>query len=149
MRSFAEAGLLARGLAVYRQEPASLSPSRACGRTCSASSSTSISAMADDLATQVAAAIAELRPYLERSGAKLELVGVEEGIAHVTASVGRQGFLLSNLSFVAGVERALRERVPNLRGVAAINLPPYAGVGWDKPDFAGRVTRLDSGGERG
>ncbi len=104
--------------------------------------------MAEDLATQVSSALNELRPYLERSGAKVELVGIEDGVAHVTASVGRQGFLLSNLSFVAGLERALREKVPSLRGVAAINLPPYAGVGWDKPEFLGKLARLDSGSRR-
>ncbi len=92
-----------------------------------------------DLAKQVADALEELRPYLERSGASVELLGVEDGVAHVNASVGRAGFMLSHLSFVAGLERALRERVPNLRGVAALNLPPYAGVGWDKPEFASRL----------
>ena len=104
--------------------------------------------MAADLAKQVSDALAQLRPYLERSGARVDLVGVEEGVAHVTASVGRQGFLLSHLSFVAGLERALREKVPDLRGVAAINLPPYAGVGWDKPEFAGKLERLDGGSAR-
>lgn len=102
--------------------------------------------MAEDLAKQVADAIAQMRPYLERSGASLELVGVEDGIAHVVARYGPTGYLLSNLSFVAGIERALKERVPNLRGVAAINLPPYSGVGWDKPAFTNKLveTKLDS-----
>lgn len=98
--------------------------------------------MAEDLAAQVAKALDELRPYLQRSGARVELVGVEERIAHVRVSLRSQGFLLTKLSVVAGLERALRDRVPNLGGVVAVNLPPYAGVGWDKPDFTQKLSRL-------
>lgn len=99
-----------------------------------------------DLAKRVADAIEEMRPYLERSGASVELVGIEDGVAHVIASTKQRGYLLTNLSFVAGIERALRDRVPELRGVAAINLPPYAGLGWDHPDLGRRFMRRD--GER-
>lgn len=86
-----------------------------------------------DLAKDVADAIEEMQPYLERSGATLELLGVEDGIAHVVASTAARGHLVSNLSFVAGIERALMDKVPGLRGLAAVNLPPYTVVGWDKP----------------
>ena len=91
--------------------------------------------MADDLAARVAKAIDEMRPYLERSGAGVRLVGIEDGMAHVVVDYGPRGYLLSNLSFVAGIERALRDKVPNLRGIVPVNLPPYSGVGWDKPAF--------------
>ncbi len=91
--------------------------------------------MSDDLSKQVADALAEMRPYLERSGADVRLVGVEDGIAHLVVDYGPHGYLLSNLSFVAGVERALMDKVANLRGVEPVNLPPYSGVGWDKPAF--------------
>ncbi len=36
---------------------------------------------------------------------------------------------------MAGVERALLEKVPGLRGLVPVNLPPYRSVGWDEPDF--------------
>jgi len=85
-----------------------------------------------DLARDVADAIDEMRPYLQRSGATLELLGVEDGIAHVVASTAARGHLVSNLSFVAGIERALMDKVPGLRGLAAVNLPPYTVLGWDK-----------------
>lgn len=77
-----------------------------------------------------------MRPYLRRSGADVRLIGIEDGIAHVYADYGRPGYLLSSLSFVAGIERALMDQVPGLRGVAPVNLPPYTGVGWDKMDFS-------------
>lgn len=99
--------------------------------------------MADDLAARVGKAIDEMRPYLERSGADVRLVGVEDGIAHVVAEYGHGGYLLSNFSFVAGIERALMDKVPGLRGVAAVNLPPYSGVGWDNPAFSSRMVELD------
>jgi Fe-S cluster biogenesis protein NfuA len=92
-----------------------------------------------DLAKDVANAIDEMRPYLERSGATLDLLGVEDGIAHVVASTAARGHLVSNLSFVAGIERALMDKVPGLRGLAAVNLPPYTVLGWDKPSLTGGI----------
>lgn len=99
--------------------------------------------MADDLATQVDRALDEMRPYLQRSGADVQLVGVEDGIAHIVVDYGPRGYLLSNLSFVAGLERVLLARVPNLRGVVPVNLPPFSGVGWDKPAFVGKLAEID------
>ena len=99
--------------------------------------------MADDLAARVGKAIDEMRPYLRRSGADVRLVGVEDGIARVVAEYGRSGYLLSNLSFVAGIERALMDKVPGLRGVEPVNLPPYSGIGWDKPEFSEQLIEID------
>jgi hypothetical protein len=84
-----------------------------------------------------------MRPYLERRGASVRLVGVEDGVARVVAEYGPSGYLLSNLSFVAGVERALMDTVPGLRGVEPVNLPPYRGIGWDNAAFSDRLAQLD------
>ncbi len=91
--------------------------------------------MAEDLSARTAKAIAEMRPHLQKSGADVRLVGVEDGLAHVVVEYGPRGYLLSNLSLVAGLERALLEKVPGLRGVIPVNLPPYGSVGWDDPAF--------------
>ena len=99
--------------------------------------------MADDLATQVAKALDEMRPYLEKSGADVRLVRVEHGVAHVIAVYGPRGYLLSIMSFVAGIERALIDKVPNLRGIVPVNLPPYSGVGWDDPSFTKRLVEIE------
>jgi Fe-S cluster biogenesis protein NfuA len=96
-----------------------------------------------DLAKQVSEAIAEMRPYLERSGAAVQLLGLEDGVAHVVAWSSARGHLVSNLTFVAGVERALMDKVPGLRGVAAVNLPPYTVLGWDKPGFLRKSIDLE------
>ena len=43
--------------------------------------------------------------------------------------------LVVSLQLKSGIERALRNDIPELRGVEAINLPPYAELGWDQSDF--------------
>ncbi len=89
------------------------------------------------LTERIAAKIAEMQPYLERSGGHLELVDVENGFAKVrfTLTRPRSGRLVVSLQMANGIERALRNDIPELAGVEAINLPPYTVLGWDQPDF--------------
>ena len=95
-----------------------------------------------DLKERVAAKIAEMRPFLERSGGRVDLVEVEDGIAKLRVELTRPGpsRLVASLQLKSGVERALRGDIPELRGVEAVNLPPYSELGWDQPDF--RPTEL-------
>ena len=94
-----------------------------------------LAAMAD-LKQKVAQRIEEMRPYLERSGGHLELVDVDDGIARVKVSLTRPGpsRLIVSLQLKSGIERALRNDIPELRGVEAVNLPPYTEIGWDQPE---------------
>jgi Fe-S cluster biogenesis protein NfuA len=95
-----------------------------------------IGAMAD-LKARVAAKLAEMSPHLERSGARVELVGVEDGIAQIHLWHTRPGpsRLVASLQMTSGIERALKEAVADLRGVEALNLPPHTLLGWDQPAF--------------
>jgi Fe-S cluster biogenesis protein NfuA len=95
-----------------------------------------------DLKERVAAKIAAMRPYLERSGGKVDLVEIEDGIAKLRVELTRPGpsRLVASLQLKGGVERALRADIPELRGVEAVNLPPYSELGWDQRDF--RPTEL-------
>ena len=79
-----------------------------------------------------------MRPYLERSGASCELVGLEDGIAQIKVWLTRPGAsrLVASLQVASGLQRMLRAAIPELRGVEAINLPPHTLVGWDQPGFA-------------
>ena len=58
-------------------------------------------------------------------------------VARVRLSLTRPGpsRLVVSLQMKSGIERALRNHVPELRGVEAINLPPYTVLGWDQPGF--------------
>ena len=78
-----------------------------------------------------------MRPYLERSGAELELVGVEDSIARIVLTLTRPGTsrMIATLQLASGIERSLRKAIPELRGVEAVNLPPHTLVGWDQPSF--------------
>jgi Fe-S cluster biogenesis protein NfuA len=91
-----------------------------------------------DLAARVKAEVAKMRPYLERSGAELQLVGVEDSIAKVVLVLTRPGSsrMVATLQLASGIERALRKAIPELRGVEAVNLPPHTLVGWDQPSYA-------------
>lgn len=90
-----------------------------------------------DLGEQVAAKLAEMAPSLERSGAHIELLGVEDGIAQVHISLTRPGpgLLVASLQLKSGIERVLKGQIAELRGVEALNLPPHTLLGWDQPDF--------------
>jgi Fe-S cluster biogenesis protein NfuA len=91
-----------------------------------------------DLGERVKAELAKMRPYLERTGGRVELLGVEDGIARIelTLTRPRASRLVVSLQVAAGIERALRNAIPGLRAVEAVNLPPHTLVGWDQPSFA-------------
>jgi len=90
-----------------------------------------------DLAERVAVKIAEMERYLARTGGHVELVDVEDAIARIRVSVTRpsKGRLVASLQLKSGIERALLDDIPELRGVEAVNLPPYTVLGWDQPGF--------------
>ena len=90
-----------------------------------------------DLKQRVQTEIDKMKPYLERSGGVVELAGVEDSVAHLRVWLTRPASsrLVSSLQLKSGVERSLRNAIPDLRGVEAINLPPYTELGWDQPAF--------------
>ena len=95
-----------------------------------------------DLGARVKAELAKMRPYLERSGANVEMVGVEDSIAKIVLVLTRPGTsrMIATLQLASGIERALRQTIPELRGVEAVNLPPHTLIGWDQPAFAATDT---------
>lgn len=90
-----------------------------------------------DLKQRVEAKLAEMRPYLERSGGQVELVDIEDGVARLRVGLTRPGpsRLVASLQLKSGIERALRNDIPELRAVEAVNLPPSSELGWDQPEF--------------
>src|SRR5205809_8051913 len=89
-----------------------------------------------DLKERVAAKLAEMRPFLERSGGQVDLVEVEDGIAKLRVALTPPGPSrpVASLHLKSGVERALRSDIPDPRGVDAVDLPPDSRLGWHQPD---------------
>jgi Fe-S cluster biogenesis protein NfuA len=98
-----------------------------------------------DLKEGVAAKLAEMAPYLERTGARVELVGVEDAIAQVRVFLTRPGpsRLVVSLQVKSGIERLLKGALPELRAVEALNLPPHTLIGWDQPAFVDSAIRIE------
>jgi Fe-S cluster biogenesis protein NfuA len=104
-----------------------------------------------DVKDKVAAKIGEMNTYLARSGGAVELVDIQDGVARIRLSLTRPrpNRLVASLQLKSGIERALLNDVPELRGVEAINLPPYSELGWDQPGFAPiDLTGKDGGSTR-
>lgn len=91
-----------------------------------------------DLKDAVEAEVIRMRPYLERSGGQVTLLSVEDGIAQITVTLTRPrtSRLVASLQLKSGIERALRDAIPDLRGVEALNLPPNRLAGWDQVEVA-------------
>lgn len=95
-----------------------------------------------DLEQQVRERLAEMQPYLERSGGSVEFVGLEDRVAKIRFALTRPGTsrLVVSLQMVGGIERTLTNAIPELRGVEAVNLPPYVLEGWDQPEIGPVIT---------
>lgn len=73
---------------------------------------------AGDLAERVRRVIEErINPAVAAHGGKIALLGVEDGVAHVQMSGGCQGCGLAAVTLRQGVERMIREAVPEIVAV--------------------------------
>lgn len=71
-----------------------------------------------ELAVRVAEALEQrVNPSVAAHGGRITLVGVQDGIAYVRMSGGCQGCGLAAVTLRQGVERMLREAIPELAGV--------------------------------
>jgi len=61
--------------------------------------------------------IESFRPYIQADGGDIEFVGVENGIAQVRLQGACVGCPHAAMTLQMGVERHLRERVPEIKGV--------------------------------
>ncbi len=65
-------------------------------------------------------ALATIRPMLALHAGNIEFVGVEEGVVKVRLLGTCHGCPLSQLTLKAGVEELLREKVPGVKSVEAV-----------------------------
>lgn len=68
---------------------------------------------------QVEEALDEVRPYIESHGGELELLDVEDGVVHLRMSGACHGCAASAMTLRRGIERKLRERLPDFKEVVA------------------------------
>ena len=70
---------------------------------------------------KIESALAEIRPMLARHAGDIEFIGVSRGVVRVRLLGTCRGCPLSQLTLKAGVESLLRERIPSVRRVDAVD----------------------------
>ncbi|HEU5300072.1 MAG TPA: NifU family protein [bacterium] len=61
-----------------------------------------------------------IRPYIQGDGGDLELVDIVNGIVQIRLAGACVGCMHSMMTLQAGVERMLKEAVPEVKGVEAM-----------------------------
>ncbi len=70
---------------------------------------------------KVEAALANVRPALQRDGGDVELVEVsEEGVVKVRLTGACKGCPMAQMTLQMGIERVLKEAVPEIKTVEAV-----------------------------
>ena len=70
---------------------------------------------------KVEAALAEVRPTLQRDGGDVELVEVtEDSVAKVRLTGACRGCPMAQMTLQMGIERVLKERIPELKAGEAV-----------------------------
>ncbi len=73
------------------------------------------------LKKKVETTLASIRPYLQADGGDVELVDVnEEGIVSVRLTGACGGCPMSTMTLKMGIERTLREQVPEVQSVETV-----------------------------
>jgi Fe-S cluster biogenesis protein NfuA len=69
---------------------------------------------------KIEATLAQIRPALQADGGDVELVGVEEGVVRVRLKGACAGCPLSEMTLKQGIERLLKEQIPEVKEVVAV-----------------------------
>jgi Fe-S cluster biogenesis protein NfuA len=69
---------------------------------------------------RVEEALKEIRPALQADGGDVELIGVDDGIVKVRLTGACGGCPMSQMTLKIGIEKRLRERLPEIRSVEAV-----------------------------
>lgn len=68
---------------------------------------------------KVEAALARIRPALQADGGDVELIDVDEGVVSVRLTGACGGCPMATMTLRNGIERLLKEQVPEVREVIA------------------------------
>ena len=69
---------------------------------------------------KVEAALAKIRPALQADGGDVELVGVDDGVVKVSLKGACVGCPMSTMTLKQGIERILKEEIPEVKEVVAV-----------------------------
>ncbi len=69
---------------------------------------------------RVAQVLETIRPYIQADGGDIELVDVQDGIVQIRLAGACVGCMYSLMTLQAGVERMLREEIPEVKAVEAV-----------------------------
>jgi Fe-S cluster biogenesis protein NfuA len=70
---------------------------------------------------KIEAALEKIRPFLQRDGGDVELVEVtEDGVVKVKLTGACGGCPMATMTLKHGVERAIREDVPEIKSVVSV-----------------------------
>jgi len=69
---------------------------------------------------KVAAVLAQIRPALQSDGGDVELVDVNEGIVRLKLKGACAGCPMATMTLRHGIERILKEQIPELKEVLAV-----------------------------
>ncbi|MDR7416657.1 MAG: NifU family protein [Armatimonadota bacterium] len=73
-----------------------------------------------DLYERVERVLESIRPYIQADGGDIELVDVQDGIVQIRLAGACVGCMYSLMTLQAGVERMLREEIPEVKAVEAV-----------------------------
>ena len=71
---------------------------------------------------KVEAALAEIRPALQADGGDVELVEVNDGTVKLKLTGHCAGCPMASMTLKMGVERVVKERVPEVKEVIALDM---------------------------
>ncbi len=69
---------------------------------------------------KVEQAISRIRPFLQRDGGDIELVDVENGVVKVKLKGACGSCPMSMMTLKMGVEKTIREEIPEIKEVVAV-----------------------------
>ncbi|MEW6172816.1 MAG: NifU family protein [Bacillota bacterium] len=69
---------------------------------------------------RIEAALAQIRPFLQRDGGDVELVTVEDGVVKVRLKGACGGCPMATMTLKQGIERTLKQVVPEVKEVVSV-----------------------------
>lgn len=73
-----------------------------------------------ELLEQIERVIERIRPAIQADGGDVMLVGVEDGVVQLQLLGACVGCPMSTMTLQAGIERMIRQEVPQIKGVMAV-----------------------------